>query len=95
MRTTPELIPSPYFHTTPMGRRLSLVRFNVQWPPLHGGSSAASGFHFLCWPFTASTTQRIDITKRVSLASSVDNRACLCRHLGSRSISSKSFKRSD
>ncbi|GFW22709.1 hypothetical protein TNCV_2765211 [Trichonephila clavipes] len=38
--------------------------------------------HFLCWPFTASTTERIDITKRVSLASFIDNCACLSRNAG-------------
>ncbi|GFX23661.1 hypothetical protein TNCV_3596031 [Trichonephila clavipes] len=37
---------------------------------------------FLSWLFTASTTQRIDVTKRVSLASSVNNCACLSRNAG-------------
>ncbi|GFV92603.1 hypothetical protein TNCV_1374541 [Trichonephila clavipes] len=53
--------------------------------------------HFFHWSFTASTTQRIDITKRVSLASSIENCACFSRNasiLGTRSISCKSSKKS-
>ncbi|GFU57403.1 hypothetical protein TNCV_3635821 [Trichonephila clavipes] len=39
---TPELAPpSPNFHTTITGGRLSLDRFNEHWPPLHVRRSAA------------------------------------------------------
>ncbi|GFW08330.1 hypothetical protein TNCV_1656441 [Trichonephila clavipes] len=44
--------------------------------PLYGiwtfGIIFFKALQFLSWPFNASTTQRIDVTKRVSLASSVD-----------------------
>ncbi|GFV12117.1 hypothetical protein TNCV_1796041 [Trichonephila clavipes] len=43
-RTTPETAhPSPNFHTTPTGGRLSLNRYHAQRPPFLGGSSAAEG----------------------------------------------------
>ncbi|GFV58814.1 hypothetical protein TNCV_3731501 [Trichonephila clavipes] len=43
-RMTPKnALPSPNFHTTPTGGRLSLVRFNAQLHVLRDGSSAATG----------------------------------------------------
>ncbi|GFY21526.1 hypothetical protein TNCV_1166741 [Trichonephila clavipes] len=43
-RTTPELAtPSPSFHITSTGGRLSLGRFVAHRSPLQGGSSAARG----------------------------------------------------
>ncbi|GFT68887.1 uncharacterized protein TNCV_1804211 [Trichonephila clavipes] len=42
-RTTPELASLPNFHTTPTEGRLSLNRFIVHRPPLHGGTPAVLG----------------------------------------------------
>ncbi|GFY35294.1 hypothetical protein TNCV_796501 [Trichonephila clavipes] len=48
-RTTPELVPSLSFHTTPTGGRLSHDIFNVHsarglpWPPKNNGSAAYEG----------------------------------------------------
>ncbi|GFU91501.1 hypothetical protein TNCV_2542691 [Trichonephila clavipes] len=43
-KTTPKLAPSsPNFRTIPTGGRLSIDRFNVHQPLLHGGSSTEQG----------------------------------------------------
>ncbi|GFT49231.1 hypothetical protein TNCV_4582441 [Trichonephila clavipes] len=50
MKTTPELAPlSPNFHTTPMSP-LSLDRFNMHQPPLHGVFGNTRLKFMACWP---------------------------------------------
>ncbi|GFW25202.1 hypothetical protein TNCV_2262601 [Trichonephila clavipes] len=47
-RTTPELAPhSSNFHTSPIGGRWNLLRFNGHRPSLHGGSSMVPGLELV------------------------------------------------